>query len=174
MSSQPKIIVAPLNWGLGHATRCIPLIKALLSLGCDVHLGGSQTSGSLLKSNFPGLPYRELPDYAIRYPEKGSFTWAMAKQTPKVIKAIRAEHEAVKDWAYDIRPDIIISDHRYGVYAPGARNWILTHQVRLAVGGWAGTIANSIHDRYLNKFDRILVPDFGRRTTAGGKIEQCS
>ena len=24
-----NILVAPLNWGLGHATRCIPIIKAL-------------------------------------------------------------------------------------------------------------------------------------------------
>jgi hypothetical protein len=24
------ILIAPLNWGLGHATRCIPIIRALL------------------------------------------------------------------------------------------------------------------------------------------------
>ncbi|MBU3745270.1 MAG: glycosyl transferase family 28, partial [Sediminibacterium sp.] len=31
-----KVLVAPLDWGLGHATRCIPIIAALLSEGYEV------------------------------------------------------------------------------------------------------------------------------------------
>ena len=30
MNSKKSILVAPLNWGLGHATRCIPIINSLL------------------------------------------------------------------------------------------------------------------------------------------------
>ena len=35
-----RILVAPLDWGLGHATRCIPIIKELLGNDCDVWLAG--------------------------------------------------------------------------------------------------------------------------------------
>jgi hypothetical protein len=33
---QKKVLIAPLDWGLGHATRCIPVITALLELGYHV------------------------------------------------------------------------------------------------------------------------------------------
>ncbi|MEL6987299.1 MAG: glycosyltransferase, partial [Bacteroidota bacterium] len=38
MSGEKKILIAPLNWGLGHATRCIPIIKYLLSLDYKIIL----------------------------------------------------------------------------------------------------------------------------------------
>ena len=31
-----RVLIAPLNWGIGHATRCIPIIKRLLEAGKEV------------------------------------------------------------------------------------------------------------------------------------------
>ena len=58
---KPRILVAPLDWGLGHATRCIPIIQALLKNGADVWLAGEGKIGYLLKTEFPGLPLLSLP-----------------------------------------------------------------------------------------------------------------
>lgn len=62
-----RILVAPLDWGLGHATRCIPIIKELLAQDCDVWLAGEGAQVELLKTEFPDLPILELPGYRIKY-----------------------------------------------------------------------------------------------------------
>jgi len=44
-----KVLVAPLNWGLGHATRCIPIINELIFQNCDVFIAadGDSTAAAL-------------------------------------------------------------------------------------------------------------------------------
>ena len=41
MGNKKTILVAPLNWGLGHATRCIPIIRALEANGFIPLVGNS-------------------------------------------------------------------------------------------------------------------------------------
>ncbi len=35
------MLVAPLDWGLGHATRCIPIINELIQQGAQVIVAAS-------------------------------------------------------------------------------------------------------------------------------------
>ena len=73
-----KIIVAPLNWGLGHATRCIPIINGLLENGFEPIIASDGVALELLKKEFPKLISFELPSYNIKYAEKGkNFKWKM-------------------------------------------------------------------------------------------------
>ena len=44
-----KILIAPLNWGLGHATRCIPIIKALEENGFEPIIASDGVALALLK-----------------------------------------------------------------------------------------------------------------------------
>ena len=62
-----KVLVAPLNWGLGHATRCIPIIRELIRQGAEVYLASDGAALTLLKLEFPELRIFELPSYGIRY-----------------------------------------------------------------------------------------------------------
>ena len=48
-----RVLVAPLDWGLGHATRCIPVINALIVQGFEVVLAGDNAVESLLKNLLP-------------------------------------------------------------------------------------------------------------------------
>ncbi len=77
-----RVLVAPLDWGLGHATRCIPIIRLLLGKGCPVLLAGSGSSLALLQAEFPQLPAFTLPGYNPHYSEKHSMVFAMARQLP--------------------------------------------------------------------------------------------
>ena len=80
-----RVLVAPLDWGLGHATRCIPLINLLLQEGFEVFLGGSGASGKLLAAEFPNLPCQEIPSHRVKYSEtRRGFAWAMLRQIPKL------------------------------------------------------------------------------------------
>ena len=48
-----SILVAPLNWGLGHATRCIPIIKALQQNNYIPIIASDGIALALLKKEFP-------------------------------------------------------------------------------------------------------------------------
>ena len=86
MKVNTKILVAPLNWGLGHATRCIPVIRELLNQSFEVIIASDGVSLELLKIEFPKLVFYDLPSYRISY--DSHFVWSMAKKLPKILSLI--------------------------------------------------------------------------------------
>lgn len=73
-----QVLVSPLDWGLGHATRCIPIIKTLTAHGLTVILASGGPQMTLLKDEFPGLEMVEIPGYGIRYSsKKGGWSGAL-------------------------------------------------------------------------------------------------
>lgn len=94
-----NILIAPLNWGLGHATRCIPIIKALEKNDFTPIIASDGVALDMLRKEFPHLQTLELPSYHIEYAKNGTnFKWKMIKNTPKMIKAIFREKKIVKNW----------------------------------------------------------------------------
>ena len=94
MKLKKRILVAPLNWGLGHATRCIPIINALLESGFEPILASDGPALELLKKEFSKLKYIELPSYNISYSKKGAnLKLKLLKDAPKTLKTIKAERQ---------------------------------------------------------------------------------
>ena len=92
-NSKKNILVAPLNWGLGHATRCIPIIKALEENGFTPIIASDGVALALLKKEFPHLTALELPSYNIEYAKKAAdFKWKLIKNTPRTF--------LTTDWAF--------------------------------------------------------------------------
>ena len=124
-----KILIAPLNWGLGHATRSIPIIRNYLAKGDEVVLGGDGESILLLKQAFPDLRVIALPSLELRYtsdPKQRGFyfraVWALIRFTIAdyyyLRKALAIEHF-----------DLIISDNRFGLFSHQIRSVYITHQL---------------------------------------------
>lgn len=154
-----RILVAPLNWGLGHVTRCIPLIQELERLGADVFLASDGVALHLLKEEFPHLPTLELPSYRIRY-QTSNMVWNIGKQLPRILWAIRGEQWATERLVqvHGIRG--ILSDNRYGCFSAKACSVLLSHQLHLRLPGrllrWP---ANQALRLAFSRFDAIWVPD---------------
>ncbi len=89
------VIVAPLNWGLGHATRSKTVIDNLLTAGCKVIIASDGNSLKILKRQFPFLHTEELPSYSPVYPSDGNMAWAMLKQAPGFELAVAGERHPV-------------------------------------------------------------------------------
>src|SRR5688572_30825738 len=124
-----KVLVAPLDWGLGHATRCIPLVSELLKRKCNVSIAGSGESLQLLKKEFPTLALYELEPYAPVYPKsKRGMVWKMASQIPKFYFAIKKEHEQIEHLVAQHQFELIISDNRYGCWSERIQSIFITHQ----------------------------------------------
>ncbi|MFN0015813.1 MAG: glycosyltransferase [Saprospiraceae bacterium] len=165
-----RILVAPLNWGLGHATRCIPLIKELEHQGADVMLASDGVALHLLQAEFPHLPIFELPSYRIRY-ESANMAWNISKQLPRIFWAIRHEHEAVGSLVREHGIHGIISDNRYGCFSAHSNNVILSHQLHPRVPGRVlNWVANYILRLAISKFDSVWVPDVAEAPGLSGAL----
>lgn len=160
LADQKRILVAPLNWGLGHASRCIPIIHILVQQGYEVLLASDGRALQLLKAEFPNLPSFELPAYRITYRSTNMF-WNIGWQLPKIIRAIILERYAIKKLVRQEQVDIIISDNRFGAYAKNCRNIFLTHQLHLKIPFRPlAAFVNWCNHFFICQFDECWIPDF--------------
>jgi UDP:flavonoid glycosyltransferase YjiC (YdhE family) len=165
-----RILVAPLNWGLGHVARCIPLIQVLHDMGAEVLLASDGGALRLLKAEFPDLRAFQLPSYRIRY-DSPNMVRNIAWQLPRIVYAVRAEQWAVERLVNEHKIQGIISDNRYGCFAPRVKSAILTHQLHLRVpGGFLEWSANRVLRRALSKFDEVWVPDVADNPNLSGEL----
>jgi predicted glycosyltransferase len=166
-----KILVAPLHWGLGHATRCVPVIRRLLLEGNEVVLASDGAALSLLQEEFPALPSVALPAYNIRYPTN-SILWNMLLQSRQFFKAIRAEYADIQQIVAEYQIDQIISDNRFGCYSPLAKkNIFLTHQLNLITPfGLFDAVARCLNHRFVKRFDELWIPDYADEPSLSGKL----
>ncbi|WP_118951077.1 glycosyltransferase [Taibaiella helva] len=168
-----KILIAPLDWGLGHTTRCIPVIRYLLDQGHKVTAAAEGAAAILLRENFPRLPLLPLKGYGIRYSKsKTWFTMRILIQVPRILSAIRREHRWLKDQQAQHHFDLVISDNRYGLYHAQLPCVILTHQLQVQSG--LGDITDAglrrLHYHLLERFDACWVVDAERDGGLSGKL----
>lgn len=170
MGKQKTILVAPLHWGLGHATRCIPLINALLVHNFEVIIASDGAALLLLRKEFPALRSLELPSYNVRYPRKGLFfRLKIITQLPHFKKTIALENELIEKFVEENNIDGILSDNRFGVFNRNIPSVFLTHQLNVISG--VTTQWSSRHNRKLiSNFDACWVPDYEFEPSLSGKL----
>ncbi|MBX2946013.1 MAG: hypothetical protein KF725_09270 [Cyclobacteriaceae bacterium] len=168
--NRKRVLVAPLDWGLGHATRCIPVIRILQELQCEVFLAGAGPSLKLLKLTFPSFKAFELPGYNPVYPSSGSMMFKLLLQGGKFMRTVMEEHRQVEQLVKENKIELIISDNRYGCYSPEVTSVFITHQVNLLAPSrwkWLGLLANAVTARFIKKFTVTWVPDFPGSVLSG-------
>lgn len=166
-----KVLIAPLDWGLGHATRCIPIIKELLSRKCEVQIASSGSSLDLLKKEFPDLKFHSLAPYQPEYSDSIPFVLKIILQLPKFLKTINKEHRQVEGIVLREKIDLIISDNRYGCWNKNVKSVLITHQLTILLSfPWKifSGIVNHFNQQRISKFDLCWVPDFENGLT--GKL----
>jgi hypothetical protein len=158
-----KILVAPLNWGLGHASRCVPLVRRFLDEGHEVILGGDGESLVLLRRHFPTLRYVYLAPLALRYSRRKSQVWAILKALPALVVWAIKDHLRLKALLREEAIDRVVSDNRFGLYNKTAECIYLTHQLHIFLPRgwkWLEPIAARIHVRIYARYNKVWVPDY--------------
>jgi len=151
-----------MDWGLGHATRCVPVVRELQRQGSEVLLASSGSAGVLLKQEFPALSYHELPGYNPKYPRNGSMALSMALQLPHFIRTIRREHQEIEVLVKNLHIHALISDNRYGCYCQSIPTAFITHQihVRMPIAwSWLEPLVNRRLQSFVRRFQYVWVPD---------------
>src|SRR6056297_794539 len=154
-----RILVAVLNWGLGHATRCIPVIEELQQHNFEVFIASDCAALELLKKEFPSIKAFALPSYNISYGRTASsFKWKLFTETPSILKAIRLERKKIKDLVATHHFDGIISDNRFGCRHKNITSIFITHQLSVLSGNTT-YLSSKLHQQYISKFDECWIPD---------------
>jgi uncharacterized protein (TIGR00661 family) len=158
-----RILVAPLDWGLGHATRCIPVIRTLLQSGCEVWIATSGPQEQLLQAEFPELNFLHLPGYGVSY-GKRSVMLRLLRQIPVIRRHIWTEHAWLQTNIREHGFDGVISDNRYGLYSNLVPCVLITHQLELQLPKWANLFKNGVQqmlNHHIENFSTCWIPDVG-------------
>jgi UDP:flavonoid glycosyltransferase YjiC (YdhE family) len=158
-----KVLVCPLDWGIGHATRCVPIIRTFLEMGDEVVIAVDGRPFEFLKKEFPQCRFIRLRGAHINYPKKGGFLIHMLLQIPVLIRSYYRERKDLKKLVRIENPAIIISDNRYGLWNREYFCILITHQLKIIpppfIRFLSGMINHLIH-QLINNFDECWIPDF--------------
>lgn len=164
-----RILVAPLDWGLGHATRCIPLIRQLLHRGCDVWIASEGRTQQLLQQEFPSLTHIALRGYRVRYAaSRLGLAIKITAQIPRILQTVRYEKHWLRQVAQEFGLDAVVSDNRFGLRRPGLPCVFLTHQLRIKAP--FGSLVQKLNYRFINRFDSCWVPDAAGEPNLSGSL----
>ena len=157
------ILVAPLNWGLGHASRCVPLVRRFVAEGHEVILGGDGDSLTLLRKHFPKLRYVYLAPLNLRYGAGHRQVWAMVRALPRIIAWALKDHVMLKAVLREEHIDRVISDNRFGLYSRQTECIYMTHQLHIMLPRgwrWLEPLVERLHARIYKRYNKVWLPDF--------------
>ena len=174
MSTQKlkKILIAPLDWGLGHTSRCTPLIRHLQDSGHKVVFAGCPWQIDFIYKIFPVIETIHLEGYNVSYARSAhGFMPFIMLQVPKILSTIRSEHQWLINLCKDQHFDAIISDNRYGLYHPRIPSAIMTHQLHVLTGNkLSDNIFARLHYKMLQHFTKCMVVDVPGNPNLSGQL----
>ncbi len=164
------MLVAPLDWGLGHATRCIPIIRALQKMGHEVLIAAEGSQAVLLINEFPNLKVLPLKGYRITYSRrKWWLPFALLLQLPRLLRIIQYERAWLNRIIDKHHIDLVISDNRYGLHSKKVACIFITHQLTIKIPvGWIERMVQRINYHYIRQFNSCWVPDVAGSVNLAG------
>lgn len=168
-----KVLISPLNWGLGHATRCIPIINIFLEKNWEVVIGAEDKGYTLLQREFPQVKIIHLPGIKVNYSKNLPFALKMLLQLPNILIGIFQEHLRLQKIIENYNIDLVVSDNRYGLWSKKVPSVFMTHQVHIIPPPSLKIFSSLIlrtHLLFINRFHRLWIPDFEYAPTISGKL----
>lgn len=177
VSKQKTILVCPLDWGLGHATRMVPLIELLLKKNARVIIGADNRPLAFLKKRFAECEFVRMPGYQPTYPARGSMLMKMIRDFPTMLREARRSKILLDELVEEMKIDVVISDNRYELSTTKAYCIFITHQLNIQASGIANLlkpIALFIINQFIKKYDALWIPDLEHGLSLSGKLSHLS
>lgn len=161
-----RILLAPLDWGLGHATRCIPIVRELIEKGNSVVIAAEGKAKALLEQEFPNVTFIDVKGYRVSYSDRWGMTTAIFFQIPKILMRIIQEHFWLSKAIDENKFDVIISDNRYGLCSGKAKSIFITHQLNIKTPFFEGLV-NALNHWFVRKYAQCWIPDYADCSLTG-------
>ncbi len=157
-----RVLIAPLDWGLGHTTRCIPIIRKLLQRGCIVYVACHPAAQQLLSREFSTIRLLPIEGYGIRYAStKRNFALKILWQIPKIVLTIYNEQKWLKKAVISHQIELVISDNRYGLFHKTIPSVFITHQLAIQTPfRLMSRMVQQINYTFIRQFSTCWVPDY--------------
>ncbi len=153
-----RVLLSPLNWGMGHVSRCIGLIDILLRNDNAIFIACSADQQAVFQQYFKDVTFIDHDGYPFEFGGKGKFSLDLLKSFSSLKRRQNEERTQVENYVDFFEIDCVISDHRYGFRSRKVNSIFLTHQLNLPVK-WYERWVQNIHINYLRSFDEIWVLD---------------
>lgn len=173
MKRKKRVLVAPLDWGLGHAARSIVIINELLRQDADVVVGADNRPYDLLRKEFPQLEHIRFPGYAVRYSDTDAQTRAIVGQLPSILYGFRNEARLLDEVIELHKIDAVISDSRFGLSSKKIPTVFVIHQLDIVLPSWLGWcrgIVRSSVRAMCNNYSEVWIPDFSGEANLAGAL----
>jgi len=173
MDFKGRALICPLDWGMGHATRCIPVIDRLIALGYEVVVAAGGRPGEFIRREYPGLRVIDFPGVEIRYPGDSSMVWAMIRLLPRFLRGIHREHRYLKRLIAMTGATLVISDNRYGCWYAGVPSVLITHQLAIRVPDryrLTEKLLNFFNYKLISRYTACWIPDFELHRGLAGNL----
>lgn len=160
-----RILYGVYHWGLGHATRSLVLIRALIERGDRVTVLMAPGAGYRLLQSELGdacefYPFRDTPAPFSRYP--AIFYLRMTAAMPWVLAGYRREHRLTEKLVAERHLDCVVSDSRLGVWSAAVPSYCIFHSIHQRVPFFS-RLTERIVERgqrdLLKGFTKVLIPD---------------
>jgi len=167
-----KIIYGVCSWGLGHATRSLPVIRKLLDEDNEITIISNGRSLELLKQELgENAQYVDIPDYPMLLSENAK--QFMAKSViywPIFIRKMQSGLSKLTKMLETRECDRIISDARYDIYSKKIPSFFISHQIRIMnplrikMFETGSEIFNLF---FFKRFCGVIVPDYKEDNLSG-------
>jgi uncharacterized protein (TIGR00661 family) len=178
MAKNRNILVCPLNWGLGHATRCVPIINNHLYQGDNVIIAADGAALAFLQLEFPDLHFIRMKGFSMYYLPGVWLPFGLMFQMPLFLTNIYIENIRIKKVIKKFDIETIIADNRYGIRNKKVKSVLITHQLFIQLPIYIKWLQRPLHKltfQLIRKFDEVWIPDY-ESTTEGlsGKLSHGS
>lgn len=167
-----RVLISPLNWGMGHVSRCIGLIHELINQNNEIVIACDEAQKHVFEEYFEEVQFVHHEGYPFQFGGKGHFGWDLLKRSNALRKRLAREREELAEIVNSYAIDLVISDHRYGFCSDEVPSIFLTHQINLPVK-WYERGVNALHQKLMKRFTYVWVMDDEHSSLAGKLSQNC-
>lgn len=173
MEKQANILICPLEWGLGHAARMLPMARKLQTLNNKIFIGSGEKHLDLFRAEMDDITCITFPGFTPSYSRRFPQYLVMLLQTPRLLYHIISEHHRLKKIIRDYDIDIIISDNRFGLWNNKVKSVYVTHMPLIPLPKtlrfleFTGII---LHRFIIRKYKYCFIPDLPGEVNLTGRL----
>ncbi len=155
---EQRILISPLNWGMGHVTRTIPIIRKLLAQNNRIFIACNAEQKAIYEQESLGVVFIRLEGYPFKFSGSGNWEKELLNNLPSLLRFIRFENKQVEEFVSNYSISCVIADQRYGFFSKKVKSYIISHQLQLPVQRFK-KIVQLWNFLLLKRFDEVWVPD---------------
>ena len=173
LKTSQRILICPLEWGLGHAGRMIPLARKLQKMNNEIFIGAGREHLALFRQELPGAVLIEFKGFKPGYSGVLPQYLILLFKLPVLVYHIIAEHYRLKSMIREHNIDIVISDNRFGLWRHGIKTVYISHLHRIPFPRklrWLEPVGIIIHGFFIRKYSLCFIPDVPGRINLSGRL----